>query len=89
MVKNSVLFELKDRQKVDLDDLGEALGHGRLLVPGLVGVKERGSDLGVAVGVDDLPEDVVVHRVRERRRHHEATHGNAATLGHFDELFPF
>ena len=53
-----------------------------------VGVKKRLADLGVAVGVDDLSEDVVVHGVGECCRHDEATDGDAATLGHVDELLP-
>ena len=87
MIKNLVLFELKHGQEIDLDDLREPLGQRRLLKLGLVRVKEGGADLGVAVGVDDLPEDVVVHRVGERRRHDEAAHRNATTLGDVDELF--
>jgi hypothetical protein len=55
-----MFFELKGRLNVDADDLVEALGGLRLLELGLVGVQERLPDLGVALGVDDLPVDVVV-----------------------------
>ncbi len=55
-----MFFELKGRLNVDADDLVEALGGFRLLELGLVGVQERLPDLGVALGVDDLPVDVVV-----------------------------
>jgi hypothetical protein len=51
-------------------------------------VEERHSDLGVAASVDDLPEDVVVHGVREGGRHDEAAHRDAAVASHVDELFP-
>jgi hypothetical protein len=55
-----MFFELKGRLNVDADDLVEALGGLRLLELGLVGVQERLPDLGMALGVDDLPVDVVV-----------------------------
>ena len=51
-------------------------------------MEERLANLCMAVSVNDLPEDIVVHSMRKCGCHHEASHRHATALGDIDELFP-